>query len=51
MAPARVFASQAQLEPGWGAGELGEDRDPTRQTLGVHSLPPFCQGKFLINGV
>lgn len=33
---------------GWG---LGEDRDPTMQTLGVHSLPPFCQGKFLINGV
>lgn len=35
---------------GWG-GERGEDRDPTRQTLGVRSLPAGCQGKFLINGV
>lgn len=37
--------------PWGGGGERGEDGDPTRQTLGVSSLPAGCQGKFLINGV
>lgn len=49
--PARGFASQAQPLSLDGGREPGEGRDPTRQTPGVHSLPPFCQGKFLINGV
>lgn len=52
MIPARGSGLHGHSPWVWvGGQEHRENRDPTGQTLGVHSLPPVCQGKFLINGV